>query len=68
MDKQELLAKIKSTRGYVLPMHEMLAQYHPDYLDKYDDWFNSVMNENSPLLRKVREFVMIAIHLSTNSA
>ncbi len=68
MNAEELLAKIKSTRGYVLPMHEMLAQYHPEYLDTYDDWFNSVMNENSPLPRKVREFVMIAVCLSINSA
>jgi alkylhydroperoxidase/carboxymuconolactone decarboxylase family protein YurZ len=68
MNKEELLAKIKSTRGYVLPMHTMLAEYHPEYLDTYDDWFNSVMNEQSPLPRKVREFVMIAVCLSINSA
>ena len=68
MNAQELLEKIKKTRGYVLPMHELLAQYHPEYLDTYDDWFNSVMNEQSPLPRQVREFVMIAVCLSINSA
>ena len=68
MDSKALLEKIKASRGYVLPMHELLAEYHPEYLDSYDAWFNSVMREDSPLTRKVREFVMIAVCLSINSA
>ena len=68
MDAQELLAKIKASRGYILPMHELLAQYHPEYLESYDGWFNSVMRDDSPLPRKIREFVMIAVCLSINSA
>jgi alkylhydroperoxidase/carboxymuconolactone decarboxylase family protein YurZ len=68
MDAQALLEKIKASRGYVLPMHEMLAQYHPEYLESYDAWFSAVMREDSPLPRKVREFIMIGVCLSINSA
>ena len=67
MNPQEILEQIRASRGYVLPMHELLAEYHPEYLQAYDAWFTSVMREDSPLPRKVREFVMIAVCLSIHS-
>lgn len=67
MNPERILERIRASRGYVLPMHELLAKYHPEYLETYDAWFTSVMREDSPLSRKVREFVMIAVCLSINS-
>lgn len=70
MDKDmasTLLAEIKRARGYVLPMHEVLAERHPEFLQAYDRLYGAVMHENSPLPRKVRELILIGVCIALGS-
>lgn len=64
----ELLERIRTTRGYVLPMHEFLADRHPDFLAGYDAFFSAAMSEDSPLERKHREFVLMAADIALGAA
>jgi alkylhydroperoxidase/carboxymuconolactone decarboxylase family protein YurZ len=66
--KEELLERIRATRGYVLPTHEFLAERHPEFLAGYDDFFRAAMSEDSPLPRKVREFVLMAADIALDAS
>jgi alkylhydroperoxidase/carboxymuconolactone decarboxylase family protein YurZ len=66
-DGKALLESMRRRRGYVLPMHEVLAERDPDFLAAYDAYFSSVMREDSPLPRKVREFVLMGLTLALGS-
>jgi alkylhydroperoxidase/carboxymuconolactone decarboxylase family protein YurZ len=63
-----LLEKIRSERGYVLPTHEYLADHHPQFLEVYDEFFSAAMSEQSPLSRKVREFVLMAADIALGAS
>jgi alkylhydroperoxidase/carboxymuconolactone decarboxylase family protein YurZ len=63
-----LLEAMRAKRGYVLPTHEFLAAHDPDFLEGYDAFFSSAMGEDSPLPRKIREFVLMAADLCLGQA
>jgi alkylhydroperoxidase/carboxymuconolactone decarboxylase family protein YurZ len=60
----KLLADMKAARGYVLPSHEFLAEQDPGFLEGYDAFFTAAQRDDSPLPRKVREFVLLAADLA----
>ena len=65
---QQLLEAMRAKRGYVLPTHEYLAEHDPNFLDGYDRLFDAAMSDESPLPRKVREFVLMAADLCLGQA
>lgn len=65
---KDLLEAMKAKRGYVLPTHEYLAEHDPAFLEGYDALFSAAMSDDSPLPRKVREFVLMAADLCLGQA
>jgi alkylhydroperoxidase/carboxymuconolactone decarboxylase family protein YurZ len=61
---QQLLDQIRAHRGYVLPMHEFLAEHHPEFLAGYDGMFTAAMSTDSPLPAKVRELIVMAVDMA----
>lgn len=65
---QQVLETIREKRGYVLPMHEVLADLDPDFLEAYDSLYTATMDDNaSPLSRKTRELILIAADMCLGS-
>lgn len=59
-----LLAGIREHRGYVLPMHEALAERHPEFLAGYDAMFRAAMSQDSALEPKVRELIVMVLDVA----
>lgn len=59
-----LLDDVRADRGYVLPMHEVLAERHPEFLDGYNRMFTAAMNAESPLPGYVRELLVMALDIA----
>lgn len=58
-----LLQGIRENRGYVMPMHEVLAERHPAFLAAYDAMFRAAIDD-SPLEPKVRELIVMALDVA----
>jgi alkylhydroperoxidase/carboxymuconolactone decarboxylase family protein YurZ len=64
---KQLLDGIQSDRGYTLPMHRVLAERHPEFLDGYNRMFESAMNPDSPLPAQVRELLVMALDIAVGA-
>jgi alkylhydroperoxidase/carboxymuconolactone decarboxylase family protein YurZ len=64
---EKLLQEIRSDRGYTLPMHRVLAERHPEFLDGYNRMFTSAMNSESPLPAYVRELLVMALDIAVGA-
>jgi alkylhydroperoxidase/carboxymuconolactone decarboxylase family protein YurZ len=63
-DGEELLARMRELRGYLLPAHEVLAERDPDFLDGYDRMFRAANSDASPLPPDVRELLVMALDIA----
>jgi 4-carboxymuconolactone decarboxylase len=62
------LKAMEVKRGYLLPMHKLLAEYDLDYLRNYNNLFEGVMKEEGAALSgKVKEFVYIGVCIALGS-
>ena len=61
---EQLLEQIRANRGYVLPMHQVLAERHPEFLAGYDAMFTAAMSKDSPLPASVRELIVMAVDIA----
>lgn len=43
---EDLVARIKESRGYILDFQELLAEYDPDFLERYDELFMGMFKSN----------------------
>ena len=59
---RELLARMRSKRGYVLAFHELLAEHLPDVLEAYDAYYSQVWLAKNVLDARTKELVAIGIH------
>lgn len=59
---RELLARMRSKRGYVLAFHELLAEHLPDVLEAYDAYYSRVWLSDNVLDARTKELVAIGIH------
>lgn len=64
---EELLQRIRQMRGYVLPMHEVLARDDPVFLEGYEALYGAAMRQDSPLPRKVRELIFVGVTIALGS-
>lgn len=64
---KKLLNDIQADRGYTLPMHKVLAERHPEFLDGYNRMFTAAMNEESPLPGYVRELLVMALDIAVGA-
>jgi 4-carboxymuconolactone decarboxylase len=58
------LDKIRAVRGYTLPLHEVLADVHPEFLRRYGDLASYVIfgeAEGRPLDLKTRFLVLVGV-------
>jgi alkylhydroperoxidase/carboxymuconolactone decarboxylase family protein YurZ len=65
---EQLLEQIQANRGYVLPMHRVLAEHHPEFLAGYDQMFTAAMSPDSPLSASVRELIVMAVDIAVGVA
>ncbi len=61
------MERIRQTRGYVLPMHEVLADDDPDFLDSYDAFYTAAMREDDSLPRKIKELIFVGVTIALGS-
>jgi alkylhydroperoxidase/carboxymuconolactone decarboxylase family protein YurZ len=64
VDGRELLEAMRAERGYVLPVHEVLAERDPEFLDAYNRLFMAANSERSPLPADVRELMLVALDIA----
>ncbi len=58
---QRLLGEISAKRGYVLSLHEVLAEHDPDFLELYEAFLDGAYLRNGTLDRRVKELVYIGV-------
>ncbi|ROP34988.1 carboxymuconolactone decarboxylase family protein [Saccharothrix texasensis] len=60
---EEALARVKARRGYLLPVHELMAEVDPQILRKYDDLASDLLFSDQPraLDLKTRYLVLVGI-------
>jgi 4-carboxymuconolactone decarboxylase len=64
---RHLLDRIQEHRGYTMPMHRIIAERHPDFLEGYDKLFTSAMSADSPLSPAVRELIVMALDIAVGT-
>ena len=60
---EEALAQVKARRGYLLPVHELMAEVDPQILRKYDDLASDLLFSEKPraLDLKTRYLVLVGV-------
>ncbi|MPZ84887.1 MAG: hypothetical protein GEV28_32695 [Actinophytocola sp.] len=60
---EQVLEKVKARRGYLLPVHELMAEVDPQILRKYDDLASDLLFADEPraLDLKTRYLVLVGI-------
>ena len=58
---EQLIARMKATRGYIYPEWELAARTDPDFTDAYNRIYELALGEGRHVSAKVREFVAIAL-------
>lgn len=59
---EALVARIRATRGYLLPFHRLLAEHAPDTLERYDEFYRQVWFERNVLDARTKELIAVGIH------
>lgn len=67
-DSDDLLDSVSSSRGYSLPLHEVLAAHDPDVLEGYEQMMRSLYLSDRQLDRKTKEFVYVAVLVALGAA
>lgn len=60
---EQVLEKVKARRGYLLPVHELMAEVDPQILRKYDDLASDLLFSDTPraLDLKTRYLVLVGV-------
>jgi alkylhydroperoxidase/carboxymuconolactone decarboxylase family protein YurZ len=58
---EELIARMKSARGYIYPEWELAARSDPEFTEAYNRIYELALGEGRHVSAKVREFVAIAL-------
>lgn len=58
---QQLLAGISAKRGYVLSLHEILAEHDPEFLELYETFLDGTYLRSGTLDRRVKELVYVGV-------
>lgn len=67
-DSDDLLDSVSSSRGYSLPLHEVLAGHDPDVLKGYEQMMRSLYLSDRRLDGKTKEFVYVAVLVALGAA
>ena len=57
---EELVSRIKKERGYSLDWQELMAEYDPQFLTKYDELYMGVM-KGEHLPEKYKQLILCAV-------
>jgi alkylhydroperoxidase/carboxymuconolactone decarboxylase family protein YurZ len=67
-DSDDLLDSVSSSRGYSLPLHEVLAEHDPEVLAGYEQMMRSLYLGDRRLDGKTKEFVYVAVLVALGAA
>ncbi len=67
-DGSTILEQIREAGRRVLPMHEYLAEHHPEGLDGYNSFLTSSIYDNGSLEPRYREMVLACICVAVGSS
>lgn len=67
-DGNQILDQIRTAGRRVLPMHEYLAEHHPEGLDGYNGFLTSAIYDNDALEPKYRELILACVCVAVGSA
>jgi len=56
---EELVKRIKKERGYILDWQELMAEYDPDFFERYDELYMGVM-KGEHLPEKYKQLILCA--------
>ena len=67
-DRAEVLRRVEERRGFVLPVHRLMAEVDPEILRRYDELASYVIRDPEPraLDLKTRFLVMVGITTAVN--
>lgn len=67
-DSDDLLDSVSSSRGYSLPLHEVLAEHDPEVLAGYEQMMRSLYLSDRRLDGRTKEFVYVAVLIALGAA
>jgi 4-carboxymuconolactone decarboxylase len=67
-DSDDLLDSVSTSRGYSLPLHEVLAEHDPEVLAGYEQMMRSLYLSERRLDGKTKEFVYVAVLVALGAA
>jgi len=67
-DSDDLLDSVSSSRGYSLPVHEVLAEHDPEVLAGYEQMMRSLYLSDRRLDGRTKEFVYVAVLVALGAA
>lgn len=67
-DPEDLLGSVSRSRGYSLPLHEVLAGHDPEVLDAYEQMMRALYLSDRRLDGKTKEFVYVAVLVALGAA
>jgi 4-carboxymuconolactone decarboxylase len=58
---RKLLALMKKRRGYILPIHQIMAEFDPAFLESYETFLNATFLTPRSLDRKTKELILVSV-------
>lgn len=67
-ESDDLLDSVSESRGYSLPLHEVLAEHDPHVLEGYEAMMRALYLSKRRLDSKTKEFVYVAVLVALGAA
>lgn len=67
-ESDDLLDSVNASRGYSLPLHQVLAKHDPEVLAGYEEMMRALYLSDRRLDGKTKEFVYVAVLVALGAA